>query len=1139
MRHSRKSLRRRQTVLIEACEKRVVFDATYHNLAGGPLIQSWTNTSQITTADIWDGVPSIIGYQGADPNSTASPVDPRTMLQPRISASDTPVGVPDVNANQTNPDTFFSGGVTEFHLTDPVVALTGSNTADAPFLLLHLNTTGQTNIPMSFRIRDIETADNAVQPVTVQYRIGDTGNFTDLSTTIPAVYVSDATTTGLGPDIPISFTLPAALENQAMLQIRIITGNAAGNDEWIGIDDINVGGGTVPTTMQFASPSRVLRETDGTISVEVTRTGSSTSAASVLVNSTGGNATPGSDYAAIVNELVQFGVGETSKLVNLGIINDTDLENAETVVLSLSSATGGTIGVPVSTTVTIADDDSSTPANVVLNEIKLVAPGNDNPYEYVEIKGPAGTILRNVYLVAWEGTVPASSGTADYVFDLSGATIGSNGLLIIRGASGHASGGTTVLTDTRLDNNDTFESDSATFGLYFSPAPLVQATDYDIDNDGAQDWGTLLPSLPTPTTMDSVGWMDGGDSADVVYSSAVVVLSGSATDNPDAVTRFRTNSTANDTNAWYGGNLVGTNDTVAYDNAAGSLTANFPAGGILTPGGENAPSGAGLLTFSQNPYSVNESTSSITITVNRTGGSTGTATVQYATADVTAFAGQDYIAASGTLTFLNGETSKTFNVTILNESLYEGTEAFNVVLSNATGAGLGATTSVVNIENDDATVQPNVLLNEINVDPPSTDEGYEYVEVISNSSAQTLGNVYFVTIEGDNNTNIAKVTFVQSLTGYSTGSNKLAMIKSLEALSHSAIEGATTIVPSPTMTGVGALQGGGNSFLLIFSPDAPITLTQQLGAIDGSLPLLPANAVVLDAIGWKGAQENATDDVVFGGVDLSFASPSNSNIPAAATRIFGDAAALNASSWYYGRLAGSANTGLAYGTPASANLPSGAALTPGGANVADGIAPTVSSVVFDKLTSGQAPSITVTFSEAVTGITLSDAGTSSFTITDRSTNTAIPASNFTLTPVSTSVYKITFTGANGAPADGDFKITVNAANVKDLANNPMAANTSQNYSFLQGDIDSNTGDRKVNTVDFNVLAANFGGSSKNFAQGDLNFNGSVDSTDFGIFVAQYGKSLAAVPPPAPLAVASQGIFGTSTINGDLIETVLA
>ena len=47
----------------------------------------------------------------------------------------------DVFADQTNT-AITNGGVAEFELADPVVALQGSGTADAPYLLFHLDTTG-------------------------------------------------------------------------------------------------------------------------------------------------------------------------------------------------------------------------------------------------------------------------------------------------------------------------------------------------------------------------------------------------------------------------------------------------------------------------------------------------------------------------------------------------------------------------------------------------------------------------------------------------------------------------------------------------------------------------------------------------------------------------------------------------------------------------------------------------------------------------------------------------------------------------------------------------------------------------------------------------------------------------------------
>ncbi len=49
-----------------------------------------------------------------------------------------------------------------------------------------------------------------------------------------------------------------------------------------------------------------------------------------------------------------------------------------------------------------------------------------------------------------------------------------------------------------------------------------------------------------------------------------------------------------------------------------------------------------------------------TVTLDRP--STGTVTLNYATANGTATAGSDYVAGSGTLTFAPGETSKTIHV---------------------------------------------------------------------------------------------------------------------------------------------------------------------------------------------------------------------------------------------------------------------------------------------------------------------------------------------------------------------------------------------------------------------------------------------------------------------------------------------
>lgn len=91
------------------------------------------------------------------------------------------------------------------------------------------------------------------------------------------------------------------------------------------------------------------------------------------------------------------------------------------------------------------------------------------------------------------------------------------------------------------------------------------------------------------------------------------------------------------------------------------------------------------LQFSSATFGVNEDAGTATITVLRTGGSMGAVTVDYATSDGTATAGSDYSATSGTLAFLDGQSSRTFSVPIIDDTLVEGNETVNLTLSNPTG----------------------------------------------------------------------------------------------------------------------------------------------------------------------------------------------------------------------------------------------------------------------------------------------------------------------------------------------------------------------------------------------------------------------------------------------------------------------
>jgi glucose/arabinose dehydrogenase len=111
---------------------------------------------------------------------------------------------------------------------------------------------------------------------------------------------------------------------------------------------------------------------------------------------------------------------------------------------------------------------------------------------------------------------------------------------------------------------------------------------------------------------------------------------------------------------------------------------------------------AAEFSFSQSAYEIKEDGGQATITVRRTGNTTGISTVNYATTNGTATAGSDYTASTGTITFAANETSKTFTVGITNDTLGERNETVNLQLSAPTGGVLAAqSTAVLNILDND------------------------------------------------------------------------------------------------------------------------------------------------------------------------------------------------------------------------------------------------------------------------------------------------------------------------------------------------------------------------------------------------------------------------------------------------------
>lgn len=87
-----------------------------------------------------------------------------------------------------------------------------------------------------------------------------------------------------------------------------------------------------------------------------------------------------------------------------------------------------------------------------------------------------------------------------------------------------------------------------------------------------------------------------------------------------------------------------------------------------------------------------------------------TVTASYATADITATAPSDYVAASGTLTFAAGETQKVVNVTVNGDTTFESTETMRLTVTASGGTAATGTGTIVNDDTPSLTVSSGQLL---------------------------------------------------------------------------------------------------------------------------------------------------------------------------------------------------------------------------------------------------------------------------------------------------------------------------------------------------------------------------------------------------------------------------------------------
>ena len=437
----------------------------------------------------------------------------------------------------------------------------------------------------------------------------------------------------------------------------------------------------------FSAAATSINESNSTVDVTVSRTGTTDNTATVDFTTTNVTATAGSDYTA-TNGTVTFTNGVTSQTITLVLANDVTLESSETFQIRLSNPSDATLGTLRTNTVTITDDDISILAFDV--STNLVSETNETITFSVLRTGVTNTEVTVNYIT----TNVTAVAIGDYV--------ASSGLLTF--AAGVVSNGFSLTL-----TNDLLQESSETFQVR-----LINPTNTTV---------SVATNTITITDDDaaSVAFLHGTTNvSEGVGTMTITAVRTGATNTAATVRFYSTNGTATAASDYFATNGILSfavnevsksfelriiNDLVAENAETVFLRLVSPTNCTVSGFGTNLvtinTNDSAYVSWSVSSVSTNESTNTITLTVNRTGTTFNDVTVDFATTNVTATAGTDYTATNGTVTFTNGVTSQSITLLLANDDLQESSETLQVRLSNPSDGILTNGTNTITITDDD------------------------------------------------------------------------------------------------------------------------------------------------------------------------------------------------------------------------------------------------------------------------------------------------------------------------------------------------------------------------------------------------------------------------------------------------------
>lgn len=422
-------------------------------------------------------------------------------------------------------------------------------------------------------------------------------------------------------------------------------------------------------------------------------------AVTVVYQTQDGTATTADDDYDGASGTLTFAPNETQKLITVTVNGDTKNEANETFSLNLSSPSSNASLLNPIASATINNDDTA-PAMTVTAASATEGNSGTTPMVFtVSLSNPSGQQVTAVYTAIGDT-----------------ATTADNDFVATTGTVTFAPGATTALVTINI-NGDSKNEANETFTLQLSNpsgATLVEATDSatgTINNDDAVPTLTLVgvanpeglsgtKSFVFTATLSAASGQaitanfatsDGTANAGEDYVATSGTISFAPGTTSQLITVTVNGDTKNEANETFSLNISGTDDskvTVATPSVTGTISNDdaLPQISVANAAQNEGDAGNTPLVF----------------TVTLSNASSQQVTVVYNTADLSAtVAGNDYEAASGTITFAPGVTSQLITVNIKGDSVNEADETFTVNLSAPSNATIDDGIAAGTITNND------------------------------------------------------------------------------------------------------------------------------------------------------------------------------------------------------------------------------------------------------------------------------------------------------------------------------------------------------------------------------------------------------------------------------------------------------